>query len=212
MNLYTFLYFNVFLISHITCFQNIEKQGIITFEITQNNQKNKCNIYYKNENIRIDFYLKNQIPEHSLLINTTQNVVYELNNTKKSYRIVNPITYCENNENYKFSEKKISQQLFWGYSCENWFFENSVSSKRIEYKVVSSSDFTFLSDIIKYIDKENVLFKVFSLWVKKNNSFPILATEFDKNGNILSKAEVVNLQKCNIEDNIFQIDKSFKKW
>ncbi len=212
MNLYTILYFNIFLIIQTTCFQDIEKQGIITFEITQNNQRNKYNIYYKGENIRIDFYLKKQAPEHSLLINASQNVIYELNNTKKRYRIVNPITYCRSNENYKFSEKKISQQLFWGYSCENWFFENSVSSKRIEYKVVSSPDFIYLSNIIKYIDKENVLFKVFSWQVKKNNLFPILATEFDKNGNILSKAEVVNFQKCNIEDNIFEINNSFKEW
>lgn len=166
----------------------------------------------KESNVKIDFVEANK-NMRSLIINLKTEEIFELNNTKKKYRRINPSTFNYAQKKFALETKNSSTSVIENYKVSNLkilFGENK--KKTIDCLVSSDKKFETLQAVLKYLNINSNFFQYIHRVAITENVFIFSAKAYNSNGYNISKMYLSDIEEVPLADSIFSIPPEYKAW
>ncbi|HBS86711.1 MAG: hypothetical protein A2W91_11835 [Bacteroidetes bacterium GWF2_38_335] len=172
-------------------------------------------LYYtyhvKGQKVRVDEHGKNNEVENSLLFDLDEKTIHAISPKRKLFMSIAVKPYVESdNDEYEIIKSK-NNKVINGYNCYQWRVKNKKLNTEIAYWV-AYDNFSFFEDFLK-------------LWNRTENSaifflkipdvmgfFPMLQVERTLLREERTRQSVVDVEKKQLNDNLFEIPKDFKSF
>ena len=192
--------------------QQLNYEGELSLEYTQKNIKTEYQIKFKNENIRIDFVDEKGNNFSSLIINSANNNILELNHTRKNFRTVKPSSFEVSKKRYKLDVDTKKIVFLQKYNCQKWTITDELNKKTITSLASKDNRLKGMQLIFKYLSTVSVAFKYLYNLSHDENVFLFSAVEYNENKKEVFKISISKLNEKKIQDIYFKVPSDYKKW
>ncbi|GAB4297412.1 MAG: hypothetical protein Kow0068_21630 [Marinilabiliales bacterium] len=199
--------------------QNIENnsfpfEGSIKFVQITMSDTNYYTYHIKGNKVRLDVHENCNACdniENSMLFDLEKKTVIALNPSRKLYMNVPTKPYIEKENNqYQIIKSRNSKKIH-GYKCYQWRVKNVNEKTEIAYWV-ANDNFMFFEDFLKLWNRSEKHALYYLQIPDTKGYFPMLSVERTILRDQKMKLEVVNIEKKQLPDSLFEIPENYQSY
>jgi len=184
-------------------------EGMVEFTKTTGPVVTHYKYFVKGDHIRIEEIGAKGDIQGVMLVDTRDGTVKALSPERKLFMDV-PNLRLPKDVNVKVTKTEETQILL-GYQCEKWNVHNAQEDRDIEYWV-ANDEFDFFIPLLETLNRKDKQAVYFLEIPDAMGVFPMLGTETKSDGTVVTKLEVINVERDENKTAIFEIPPNYNKF
>lgn len=184
-------------------------QGTIKFTKTIGPVTANYVYYVKGDRIRVEELSENGEVQGIMLVNTKANTVKALSPERKMFIDVPNKRPARETEVYV--QKTNNTKMINGYECTEVKVTGKDDGREVTFWA-ATDDFDFMIPLLETLNRKDKLAVYFMNIPNLQGTFPMLGVERKTDGVELTKLQVVDVNKTDLSDDLFEIPKDYSKF
>jgi hypothetical protein len=184
-------------------------QGMIKFTKTIGPVTANYVYYVKGDKVRVEELGENGDVQGIMIIDTKQNTVKALSPERQMY--IDVPNKRPSRETEVYVQKTGKSEMINGYKCSEVKVAGKTDGREVTYWM-ADDDFDFFIPMLETLNRKDKLAVYFMNIPEINGLFPMVGVERKTDGVELSKLQVLEMKKTELENKLFEIPANYSKF